>query len=235
MIKVEDLYTIPIEDIQSQYRDTNIKKLLVGIADIKRRYLLKGLESLRNHNLSITTAKGDGLDMWGLLLKFYRHIPSDTSSDNGVNYFNFNNKNFRRLSFYNPNNPNYSRLTDDIYRKFLVLMYQQMFVVNTIPVATKFINEFFDEFDRIELIDSYDMSYQVYVFVNDGNFPVWLKWVLSNYDILLRPAGVGARFIDRQKLKRFGFAPENTTDSWYFKNIGNFGNSNFIDINEIGE
>lgn len=228
-LALQDLYQDAVNDVQAQYRDTNIKVLIEGIADIKKRYLGKGLESLQNDNLSIATAKEDGLNMWGFLLHFSRYIPTDPSS-NDINYFNFNNKNFRRLQFVNPNNPSYGTLTDDIFRKMLLLIYQQMFVVNTIPNINNFINDFFDGFDKIEVRDTLDMSYQVYVFYNDGNFPVWLKWILDNYDILPRPAGVGAKYIDRQRLRRFGFAPEGTTDQWYFTNIGNFYNSNFAPL-----
>lgn len=67
-LQLDDLYQIAPDDIQSQYRDTNIHKLIQGIADIKKKYLGKGLESLRNDNLNITTAKEDGLDIWGNLI-----------------------------------------------------------------------------------------------------------------------------------------------------------------------
>lgn len=229
-MKIENLYQVASDDIQAQYRNSNIKALIDGIVDIKTRYLKKGLESLQNDNLSLSTAKQDGLDMWGVLLHFSRYIPQDTSGTTGIQYFNFNNKNFVRLQFQNPNNPSYGTLTDDILRKMLLLIYQQMFIINTIPNINIFINNFFDGFDKIEVRDAFDMSYEIYVFYNDGTFPIWLKWIFDNYDVLPRPAGVGSRYIDRQPLRRFGFAPDGTTNPWYFENIGNFSNSNFAPL-----
>lgn len=226
-----NLYQIAPDEVQAQYRDGNIKELIQGIADIKKTYIENAFLSLKNDNFDITTAKGDGLDMWGLLLHFYRFIPTDPSTDEGIQYFNFNNKNFRNLQFVNPNNPNYGRLTDDIYRKFLVLIYQGMFILNTIPNINIFINEIFNDFDKIIVRDSLDMSYQVYAFYGN-NFPIWLKWILDNYDILPRPSGVGSKYIDVKPTKTFGFAPPDTTDVWYFNNIGAFENTNFKPIEE---
>lgn len=231
ILELQDLYQVAPDEVQAQYRNTNIAKLIQGIADIKKTYLDNAQKSLVNDNLCITTAKDDGLDMWGRLLHFYRHIPTDPSTDSGINYFNFNDKNFRNLQFVNPNAPSYGRLTDEVYRKFLVLLYQGQFILNTIPNMNEFINEIFNDFDRIVVRDTLDMSYQVYVF-NGDNFPIWLKWILDNYDVLPRPAGVGSKYIEAQPVKRFGFAPPDTTDPWYFENIGAFDNTNFSEIEE---
>ena len=230
-LSTNNLYQVAPNDVQAQYREGNINTLIQGISDIKKLFLENGFLSLKNDNLNITTAKGDALDMWGLLLKFYRHIPNDDNPSSGVNYFNFNDKQFINLQFYNPNAPDYGRLTDDIFRRFLVLIYQGMFVTNNIPNMNRFINEFFAEYDNIIIRDTLDMSFIVYIF-EGGNMPTWLKWILSNYDILPRPAGVGAGFMELQSAKRFGFIPENNTDEWYFENIGAFDGTNFAEIEE---
>lgn len=231
--QLPDLYQVSVDDVQAQYRDTNIQKLITGIADIKNRYLKKGFESLKNDNLLITTAKEDGLDLWGNLLHFYRHIPTDGGADAGINYFNFNNKNFVRLQFKNPNQKDYGTLPDDIYRRLLTLLYQGMFILNTIPNLNSFVNEFFTEYDRIVIRDALDMSFVVYVFQSGNPMPIWLKWILSNYDLLPRPAGVGSAFVEGVYPKTFGFAPRGTTDKWYFENIGAFNSTNFIKPKEI--
>lgn len=232
ILNLPDLYQTAPDEVQAQYRDGNIKELIQGIANIKKKYIENALLSLKNDNLSITTAKQDGLDLWGQLLHFYRYIPTDPSTDDGIQYFNFNNKNFRRLQFLNPNKPNYGRLTDEAFRRILVLLYQGMFIVNTIPNLNKFVNQFFDGFDKIVVRDTLDMSFVVYVFEGSNPMPIWLKWILSNYDILPRPAGVGSAYIETSGYKRFGFAPEGTTDEWYFKHIGAFEKTNFGEIIE---
>ena len=53
------------EQIQAQYRNTNIQELISGIIEIKRKYIYMAIQSLLNDNLSISTAKGVGLDLWG--------------------------------------------------------------------------------------------------------------------------------------------------------------------------
>ena len=77
-----------LEQIQAQYRDTNIKELISGIIEIKRKYIYMAIKSLLNDNLSISTSKGIGLDLWGNLLHLSRYIPSDK----GDNYAYFNGK-----------------------------------------------------------------------------------------------------------------------------------------------
>lgn len=232
ILNLPDLYQTAPDEVQAQYRDGNIKELIQGIANIKKKYIENALLSLKNDNLSITTAKQDGLDLWGQLLHFYRYIPTDPSTDDGIQYFNFNDKNFRRLQFLNPNKPNYGRLTDDVFRRILVLLYQGMFIVNTVPNLNKFVNQFFEGFDKIVVRDTLDMSFVVYVFEGSNPMPIWLKWILSNYDILPRPAGVGSAYIEASGYKRFGFAPEGTTDEWYFNHIGAFEKTNFGETTE---
>ena len=46
-----------------------------------------------------------------------------------------------------------------------------MFIVNTVPNVNQFINSFFSEYDKIVVRDSLDMSYVVYVFVEDSPMP----------------------------------------------------------------
>ena len=216
-------------EVQAQYRDTNIDELVKGIAEIKEKFLKNALVSLQNDNLSLSTAKENGLDLWGQLLRFYRHIPLDSDPANDVNYFNFNAKNFRRLQFFNPNKPNYGRMTDDIFRRFLLLRYQSMFVHCTIPNLNAFMSNFFNEFDSISIRDTYDMSFVVYAFSSQQGMPDYLKWILSNYDLLPRPAGVGSGFIDAIPMLQFGFAYEGVGhEEEYYKEIGNFKNSNFL-------
>ena len=113
------------EQIQAQYRNTNIQELISGIIEIKRKYIYMAIQSLLNDNLSISTAQGVGLDLWGNLLHLSRYIPSD-KGDN-YTYFNFNAKNFKSnggLIFYNANRPNYGVLEDLYYRQPLLIIYQ---------------------------------------------------------------------------------------------------------------
>lgn len=213
-----------IEQIQAQYRDTNIKELISGIIEIKRKYIYMAIKSLLNDNLSISTAKGVGLDLWGNLLHLSRYIPSD-KGDNYA-YFNFNSKNFKTnggLIFYNANRPNYGTLDDLYYRQLLLIVYQGYFLNSSIPTLNQFTLESLADYGSVYVRDSTDMSYQVYLF--NSQIPKWLNFMMSNYDILPRPAGVGTKLQERI-VRRFGFGVDSILEKPRY-NLFNFDRKNF--------
>lgn len=195
-----------ISEIQAQYRDTNISELIKGIIEIKKKYILMAIYSLVNDNLSISSAKGVGLDLWGNLLHLSRFIPSESGENYA--YFNFNDKNFKSnggLIFYNKNRPNYGELDDLYYRQLLLIIYQSYFLNSSIPTLNQFTLESLADYGSVYVRDTTDMSYQIYIFNN--KIPAWLNYMMTNYDILPRPAGVGSKIIERD-IRRFGFGAD---------------------------
>ncbi|MBR2149620.1 MAG: DUF2612 domain-containing protein [Campylobacter sp.] len=223
-----------INEIQAQYRDTNIADLIKGIIEIKRKYILMAIYSLVNDNLSISSAKGIGLDLWGNLLHLSRFIPSDGGAN--YTYFNFNDKNFKTnggLIFYNANRPSYGELDDFYYRQLLLIIYQSYFLNSSIPTLNLFTLESFADYGYVYVRDTTDMSYQVFIFNN--KIPLWLKYMMTNYDILPRPAGVGSKIIERD-IRRFGFGADKPFDKprySLFNFRANFNKAIFFD-NENG-
>ncbi|MDD5786039.1 DUF2612 domain-containing protein, partial [Campylobacter lanienae] len=213
--------------IQAQYRDTNIKEFIGGIIEIKRKYIYMAIKSLLNDNLSISTAKGIGLDLWGNLLHLSRYIPSD-KGDNYA-YFNFNVKNFKSnggLIFYNANKPNYASLDDLYYRQLLLILYQGYFLNSDIPNLTLFSRESLSAYGDLYIRDSLKMDWQIYVF--NSKIPVWLNFMMSNFDILPRPAGVGSKIIERI-VRRFGFGVDSILEKPRY-DLFNFNKKNFNKI-----
>ena len=213
-----------ISEIQAQYRDTNIAELIKGIIEIKRKYILGAIYSLVNDNLSISTAKGIGLDLWGNLLHLSRFIPSE--SGDSYTYFNFNDKNFKSnggLIFYNKNRPNYGELDDIYYRQLLLIIYQSYFLNSSIPTLNQFTLESLADYGSVYVRDTTDMSYQVFIFNN--KIPLWLKYMMTNYDILPRPAGVGSKIIERD-IRRFGFGADKPVNAPRYA-LFNFYQTNF--------
>ena len=213
-----------LQQIQAQYRDSNIKELISGIIEIKRKYIYMAIKSLLNDNLSISTSKGIGLDLWGNLLHLSRYIPSD-KGDNYA-YFNFNSKNFETnggLIFYNANRPNYGVLDDLYYRQLLLIVYQGYFLNSSIPTLNQFTLESLADYGSVYVRDSTDMSYQVYLF--NSQIPPWLNFMMANYDILPRPAGVGSKLQERI-VRRFGFGADRVFDKPRY-NLFNFDRKNF--------
>ena len=213
--------------IQAQYRDTNIKELISGIIEIKKRYVFLAMKSLLNDNLSISTAKGVGLDLWGNLLHLSRFIPQD--EDENYAYFNFNSKNFKTnggLIFYNKNRPDYGELDDIYYKQLLLIIYQSYFLNSSITTLNQYTLESLADYGDVYVRDTTDMSYQIFIF--DNKIPAWLNYMMNNYDILPRPAGVGAKIIERD-MRRFGFG----ADKPFYKaryNLFNFNKKNFNKI-----
>lgn len=213
------------EQIQAQYRGTNIDELLNGIIEIKKKYILNAMKSLYNDNLSLSTAKGIGLDLWGNLLHLSRYIPTESEKDT-FQYFNFNAKNFQKLIFYDYTAPTYSFLSDNYFKELLILLYRGFWVFPSIPKLNEFSQETFNNYGKVVVRDTTDMSYQVYVFSN--KIPLWLKFMFANYDILPRPAGVGFKVIERI-LRRFGFNPLESYKKPNY-NFFNFERKNFNNL-----
>ncbi|HED4927763.1 TPA: DUF2612 domain-containing protein, partial [Campylobacter jejuni] len=157
-----ELYSEIPNQIQAQYRYTNIKDLISGIIEIKKKYIFNALKSLYEDNFSLSTAKGIGLDLWGNLLHFNRYIPSESGQD--YNYFNFNKKNFYKLFFYDYNKPNYAKLDDIYFKQILLLIYQGMYIFPSIPNLNVFTQETLSQYGKVVVRDTTDMSYQVFFF-----------------------------------------------------------------------
>lgn len=202
-----------ISQVQAQYRDSNIKTLLQGIADIKKKYVLKALQSMILDNFSLNTAKGDGLDLWGFLLGFYRYVLIDEVS--GLYY----------------------SLKDDEFRTILMCIYQKSFINANIESVNTFANSVFSGISEVTIEDTSDMTYSL---IFNKRLPEWLNFCLQNRDILPRPACVGIK-VQESVYNWFGFEPDDSDAAtapetyaarveWFKQNIGNFENSIFKDI-----
>lgn len=215
------------DDIQSQYKNTNIEELIKGIVEIKNKYLFNAYKSLVNDNISLSTAKGVGLDLWGFLIDLNRYIPTDKSEE--YNYFNFNSKNFNKLIFLNKNKPGYSSLKDSEFREMLLLKFQGYFIFPSVPYVNEFVNSVFKKYGNVVVRDTNDMSYQIYTF--NSKIPSWLFYVLSIYDILPRPAGIYFKIIQKE-LMLFGFGPDKKRERFeynFFNFSTNFKNTLFYE------
>ena len=197
-----------IEGIQAQYRNTNLEKLIYGIIELRTKNIIRAYESLIRDNISLSTAKGDGLDLWGVILGLSRHILLE---DNSI-----------------------YELTDDEMRTLLITLYQKQYINLNINSVNSFAKEVFANYGNVKIGDTNDMSYIIYEFTE--TLPDWLRFLLLNKDILPRPAGVGIKIQDSKTAYRvFGFqasAHDKTSNparyearvAWFNENIGGFGN-----------
>lgn len=205
--------------IQSQYQNTNIEALLNGIKEIRINFIIKALESAISEVFNFETMSGDALDMWGRLLDFSRYIP--VSSDSGAfKNFSFYQRNFHIVKFFDKEDTKYAELTDSSYRSVLQLLWRSRNVSSTLRNNS--------ELAKIALGadiitgDSMDMQFITYFFKDQ--IPLWLNNILTTYDILPRPAGVGSNYVSAF-YRIFGFKTDSADYNREY--LGNFFNAQF--------
>lgn len=197
--------------IQAQYRGTNLEALIEALVVVRKKYVLGAYKSLVIDNLSLTTARGDALDMWGRLLGLWRFVLID--SVGGIKY----------------------EMSDDEFRTLLVCLAQKQFCTPNIKSVNDFVREVFSGYGDVEILDTNDMTYLIYTF--NQALPSWLNYCFNNRDILPRPAGVGVK-IEQNVFFFFGFNPDEydeTTDpaayaarvAWFNSHINNFDTTIF--------
>lgn len=211
---------------QNQYNNTNIEKLLQGIREVKKKHIISALNSLVTECLTLRTAKGDALDMWGRLLHFSRYIPDAGSQGKGFRNFIFYQRNFNILKFFKTSDIKYNALTDSSYRQILMLLWQSRNQECTIRKNTDIASEVLEA--EVVTGDTMNMTYITYYFRQE--LSSWLAFVLNNYQILPRPAGVKSNFISAI-YKTFGFYTNNA--DYNRKKLGNFWNTKFIETDRV--
>ncbi|RDU70431.1 hypothetical protein CQA66_08460 [Helicobacter aurati] len=183
--------------IQDQFRGTNIETLLKELDKVINKHSINLISFLNEHVNNLDTATDYGLDLWGRLLGFPRYIPVEASSGEiKSKYFNFYENSFHKLQFYKKVEKfTYTALSDDSYRIILKSLTLKLTQDCTLPKINDFCEYLFSNFGGASFIrDSYDMKFATYIFRYE--IPDWLKYVIEKYDILPRPAGVGARYLE---------------------------------------
>lgn len=207
--------------LQNQYENTNIEALLQGIAKIKEKYVSLAIDSAKDC-MDLTKASGDALDMWGRLLNFSRYVPVSKESSGLFYNFTFYNRNFVKLKFADHSDIAYVGLTDSAYRLVLQLLWSSRNISSTIFTTSSLASEIFQA--EVIVGDNMDMSYITYYFRDE--IPLWLNYILTNYDILPRPACVGSKFVSAI-FRIFGFQIDNT--DYAIKHLASFWNTRFAD------
>ena len=213
--------------IQQQYINTNIEIFLTELSNVIDKHTTLLVSHLTNNVFNLETATGIGLDLWGALLNFPRHLPTPdkTGTINSIP-FQFYNRNFYKSQFIDENiNFTYMSLDDNSYKKILLCLSTKLTTDCTIPNINVFCEKLFNSFGGSSFIrDSENMEFVSYIFRFE--MPQWFKYVLDNYDILPRPAGVGSRYLESISYK-FGFKEQSRYSQTGKKNITNFYKSVF--------
>jgi hypothetical protein len=163
----------------------------------------------------LRTANDFGLQVWAIILNFpliVEAAPDDPGKPIwgfSIERKNFNNGNFAGTSA--------SRLTTDQKRLILQLRYFQLVTKGTVPEINEFLAYIFRDLGPVYVADGLQMDC-LYVF----GFPLTsdLEQVISQYDLLPRPAGVKSDFVILLDASGWGFGR-------YHENFnnGNFNNA----------
>lgn len=157
----------------------------------------------------IRTANDFGLSVWAIVLgiPLTTILPPTTKANFG---FGPHNLNFDRGNFGSASQTVVG-LTLEQRRILLRLRYFSLITRCTIPEVNAWMKYLLGDQGSVYVLDANDMSYTTYVFGFQPNSA--LAFVLEQYDVLPRPAGVGVRYIVASR-KTFGFGN-------YFKNFNN--------------
>jgi hypothetical protein len=162
----------------------------------------------------LRTANNFGLSVWAVILNVPLTITTVGPPSPNIWGFGPFRKNFNRGNFA----PSSSgiKLTTAQKRLVLRLRYFQLVTRGAVPEINEFLADVFADFGKVYVLDGLDMTMD-YVFTFAP--PSQLILVLSQYDILPRPAAVGVNYTILVR-DTFGFGPFHRNF-----NRGNFGSN----------
>ena len=163
---------------------------------------------------NLKTANTFGLNVWAYILNqpiFVTNGPSPLTKPAWG--FGSHRKNFNRGNFSSTTGSTY-QLPDESARILLQLRYFQLTSAGCVPEINRMLKYVFADYGQVYLEDRLDMTqHYVFRFVPDSN----LSYLLNNFDILPRPAGVKSSYYV-SAIPRWGFGPYNANFT-----RGNFG------------
>lgn len=165
---------------------------------------------------NVDTATAFGLSIWGRILNV--RLGVDVAPQNKVAFgFGAVHKNFNAPSNFGVDSDKTQNLTVEQQRLVIKLRYFQLTSRGTVPEINRFLNQLFGVQGGAFVIDPHDMSFAIYQF--GFNPDSQLRFILDEFDLLPRPAGVGVKW-QVQMRPVFGFGPYNINF-----NRGTFGAS----------
>lgn len=151
---------------------------------------------------NLDTANDFGLAVWAIVLDApIVYNLSGAGSEGwgfGAYRFNFTNGNFQE------NSGTFYRLSTETARVVLKLRYYKLIGTCTAPAINRALADVFKDYGSVYVVDNLDMT-QAYSF--SFTPPTDLRFMLDNYDILPRPAGVGSDYVIVPP-PTFGFNPD---------------------------
>lgn len=153
---------------------------------------------------NVDTATEFGLSIWGRILNV--RLGVEVEPQDKVNFgFGAFNKNFNAPSNFGVTSDQTQSLTIEQQRLVIKLRYFQLTSRGTVPEINRFLGQLFGN-GNVFVIDPHDMSFAIYQF--NFNPDSQLRFILDEFDLLPRPAGVGVKW-QVQMRPVFGFGQYN--------------------------
>lgn len=195
-----------LQAILWQYEDA---EKLLALARAKQEWVSANQEDFWDdwyrNVFCVDTANSFGLAVWGRILNVAMQVVSSPTPN--ITPFGFDPyaQNFNNGSFGVTSDQNIG-LTVEQQRTIIKMRYFQLTSRCTIPEINSFLKNIFGSQGVVYVIDSYDMSFITFLFTFTPNSQ--LQFILENYDLLPRPAAVGANWVVQTE-PSFGFGPYN--------------------------
>jgi len=153
---------------------------------------------------NVDTATAFGLSIWGRILNV--RLGVEVEPQDKVNFgFGAFNKNFNAPSNFGVTSDQTQGLTIEQQRLVIKLRYFQLTSRGTVPEINRFLGQLFGD-GNVFVIDPHDMSFAIYQF--NFNPDSQLRFILDEFDLLPRPAGVGVKWQVKMR-PVFGFGEYN--------------------------
>lgn len=163
---------------------------------------------------NIDTANTFGLSIWARILNVRLGIEVEPQANKVAFGFGAKHKNFDAPSNFGVDSSRTQSLTLEQQRLVIRLRYFQLTSRGTVPEINQFLKEIFGSQGKVFVVDPHDMSFAIYQF--DFMPDSQLRFILDEFDLLPRPAGVGVKWTMKMR-PVFGFGTHNL----------NFHTSNF--------
>lgn len=163
---------------------------------------------------NLDTANDFGCSVWAIILGIPLSVVLTPAPISPTFGFGSDNENFGNGNFSNINGT-VINLTLEQKRLVLKLRYFQLITRGAVTEVNAFLKYVFADFGNVYVLDGLDMT-ATYVLTFTPSAA--LNFVLKNYDLLPRPAGVKVNYLTIIDTP-FGFGPNNV----------NFNNGNFIE------
>jgi len=219
MSKIQD-FDLSVNILEAILWQYNEAENLVNLIQKKNNWydenIIQFLEQWYYDVFNVDTATDFGLSVWAKILNvnFSKQIPE--RADNKLFGFGEFRQNFSNGNFKPPKDETY-QLSLDQKRLIIKLTYQKYHILPSVPEINKVIRALINKDSYI--VDGLDMTQNLIIFKEQ--IPRSVDFILNNFDVLPRPAGVG---IKTQVItgREFGFGEfrNNFNSSAFFgKNI----------------